>query len=357
MLRSGFFITMKNWLPLFFLLYAPTVFPQGFEKGNFKFSGYIEAYYSYDFNQPDNQNRPDFLYNFTRHNEFSINFAQIKAEYDSEGVRANLALMAGTYAQFNLADEPTWAQFVNEASVGVRLKEKLWLDVGIMPSHIGFESWFGVEGWHLSRSLLAENSPYFLTGARLTYEWKENIDFIFWATNGWQNVQRVDRSRGVGLGVGINMRPVEYLEINYANYFGNEGLDPIRQLRFFNNFYTQYDNGDWGVTLGTDYGLQESYFGNPNQWYGLTASLKKALGDAFFLAGRAEYYSDPTGIILNEGLKVSGFSLNLDYHYQPNTVFRIEGRQFFSPSAPFSIPGGRFSNGNTAITGSFSVRF
>lgn len=348
---------MKNWLYLLFSLITQFGFSQVFENGDFKFSGYVEAYYSYDFNQPDNQNRPNFLYNFARHNELSINLALIKMAYSTEGVRANLALMAGTYAQLNMAEEPVWAQFVNEASVGVKLMEDLWLDVGIMPSHIGFESWIGVEGWHLSRSLLAENSPYFLSGARLSYDLRENLTLILWATNGWQNVQRVDRSRGIGLGFGVNHRPTQFLEINYANYFGNEGLDPVRQLRFFNNFYTQYDNGNWGITLGTDYGLQEAYFGNANQWFGLTASLRKSICGSFYLAGRAEYFSDTAGVILEDGLKVSGISLNLDYHYLHNTVFRLECRQFISPTAPFSLPGGRFSNGNTAITGSFSVKF
>ncbi|MGY6742246.1 MAG: porin [Cecembia sp.] len=348
---------MKTWLSILFVFIFYDVFGQEEEKGKFTFSAYLEAYYSYDFNQPDDQNRPDFLYNFARHNEFSFNLAWVKAAYEADGIRANLALMAGTYAQFNLANEPTWAQFVNEASLGVRLHDKLWLDVGIMPSHIGFESWIGADGWHLSRSLLAENSPYFLTGARLTYALRDNLDLVLWVTNGWQNVQRVDRSRGVGIGLGVNHRPLDGLEINYANYFGNEGLDPVRLLRFFNNFYTQYQTGAWGITFGADYGFQETFFGNPNQWYGLTLSLRRELWDKFFLAGRAEHYSDPKGIILNRGLEVSGISCNFDYQYNPATLFRIEARQFISPTAAFSLPGGKFSKGNTAITASFSLSF
>ncbi|EKB49072.1 hypothetical protein B879_02338 [Cecembia lonarensis LW9] len=345
-----------GWL-FIFLIFTYSAFGQADDKGKLKFTGYLETYYAYDFNQPDDQNRPDFLYNFSRHNELSFNLAMLKVAYESDGIRANLALMAGTYAQFNLADEPTWAQFVNEASLGIKLHEKLWLDVGIMPSHIGFESWIGAEGWHLSRSLLAENSPYFLTGARLTYALKDNLDLTLWATNGWQNVQRAERSRGIGIGLGINHRPIEGLEINYANYFGNEGLDPIRLLRFFNNFYTQYQIGAWGLTFGADYGIQEAYFGNPNNWYGLTLSLRREVSDKFFLAGRAEHYSDPRGIILSRGLEVSGLSCNLDYRYNATTLFRLEGRQFISPRGVFSLPGGTFSKGNTAVTASFSLNF
>lgn len=333
------------------------IFSQQKEIGDFTFSGYLETYYSYDFNRPDDHNRPSFLYNFSRHNEFSFNLALIKAAYSSEHIRANMALMGGTYAQFNLANEPTWARLLNEASVGVRLHPRLWLDVGIMPSHIGFESWYGMDGWHLSRSLLADNSPYFFTGARFTYELSAKMDLTFWLTNGWQNVQRQERKQGIGFGLGVNHRPIDGFKVNYSNYFGNEGPDPVRLFRFFNNFYIQYEPGKWGVTIGGDYGIQEAYFGNPNQWYGITASLRRALGDRFHLAGRLEQYSDPKGIILDEGLKISGLSANVDYKIQENAVFRLEARQFFSPEAVFTLPGGRFSKGNSAITGSFALRF
>ncbi|HEX2627705.1 MAG TPA: outer membrane beta-barrel protein, partial [Chitinophagaceae bacterium] len=42
-------------------------------------SGYVEAYYSYDFNKPIDNNRPAFLYSHNRHNEFNANLAFIKA--------------------------------------------------------------------------------------------------------------------------------------------------------------------------------------------------------------------------------------------------------------------------------------
>ncbi len=36
-------------------------------------NGYVEAYYSYDFNQPTTNERPSFLYSHNRHNEFNVN--------------------------------------------------------------------------------------------------------------------------------------------------------------------------------------------------------------------------------------------------------------------------------------------
>lgn len=342
---------------LLFLFLLSPLLSVAQEHGKFTFSGFLETYYSYDFNQPADHLRPEFLYNFKRHNEFSVNLALLQASYQEDNIRATLGLMVGNYAQFNLADEPQWAQLVYEASVGFKLLDKLWLDVGIMPSHIGFESAIGADCWHLSRSLLAENSPYFLTGARLSYAWSEELDFTLWATNGWQNVQRQSRNQGVGLGFAANYRPVSNLEIHYANYFGNEGVNPASELRFFNNFYTQYSPGKWGATIGFDYGVQSSVFSQINHWIGLTASLRRDLGEKFKLAGRAEYYADQQAIILDQGMRISGLSTNLDYAIHPRGLVRIELRQFFGDDSYFELPGAKFSYGNTALTTSFSISF
>jgi Putative beta-barrel porin-2, OmpL-like. bbp2 len=71
-----------------------------------QFSGYAEIYYAYDFNQPEDHNRPAFLYSHNRHNEFNLNLGFIKGGYAADRVRANLALGAGTYMNANYAAEP-----------------------------------------------------------------------------------------------------------------------------------------------------------------------------------------------------------------------------------------------------------
>jgi hypothetical protein len=43
-----------------------------------QFSGYIETYYLFDFNTPEDHNRLDFVYSHNRHNEFNLNLGFIK---------------------------------------------------------------------------------------------------------------------------------------------------------------------------------------------------------------------------------------------------------------------------------------
>src|SRR6476620_10070781 len=88
-------------------------------KSGLSISGYAEVYYCYDFSKPVNHLRPDFIYSFNRHNEFNLNLGYIKASYNKDGVRSGLALMAGTYAQYNLAAEYPLLQHSFEATIGV----------------------------------------------------------------------------------------------------------------------------------------------------------------------------------------------------------------------------------------------
>ena len=119
------------------------------------FSGYAEIFYAWDFNADKYTNPapPLFLYNYNRHNEVNLNLALVKAAYTAPKLRANMALMAGSYPSANLASEPDGFRYVFEANAGVRLGKRMWLDVGILPSHLGFESAIGKDNPTLTRSL------------------------------------------------------------------------------------------------------------------------------------------------------------------------------------------------------------
>ena len=157
-------------------------------------SGYAELYYQYDFNKPSDNNRPGFVYSHNRHNEFNLNLGFVKAGYSADRVRANLAIGAGTYMNANYAAEPGVLKNVYEANAGIKLgKKNLWLDAGIFPSHIGFESAIGKDCRTLTRSIAADNTPYYEAGAKLSYgspDGKWSLTAL--ALNGWQRIKRMD---------------------------------------------------------------------------------------------------------------------------------------------------------------------
>src|SRR4051794_35041540 len=77
---------------------------------------YLETFYSYDFGRPSNHLRPSFIYSYNRHNEVNINLGFIKLNFFKDNIRANLALMTGTYANANLATEPGVLKNIFEAN-------------------------------------------------------------------------------------------------------------------------------------------------------------------------------------------------------------------------------------------------
>ncbi|MDQ3101829.1 MAG: porin [Bacteroidota bacterium] len=164
-----------------------------------RFTGYAEIYYSYDMARPLNHERPEFLYNHKRHNEVNANLLLLQGEYERDGVRGAVGLMAGTYAQYNLAHEPLALRNIYEARVGMRLakRRELWVDAGIFPSHIGFETVIGLENQTLTRSIVAENSPYYEAGVMLSYHPNDRWMLAGLVLNGWQRIQRPGQTRPV----------------------------------------------------------------------------------------------------------------------------------------------------------------
>jgi hypothetical protein len=182
------------------------------KEGSLSWNAFADVYYSYDFGKPADHIKAPFLYNHNRHNEVAINLAVAGLSYKAPAKRANLALMAGTYPQFNLAAEPLLVRHIYEANVGVKLAstKEIWLDAGILPSHIGFESAISKDGWTLTRSLLAENSPYYEAGVRASYKTpneKWYIAALF--LNGWQRIQRVDGNNTPSFGSQVTYTPTE----------------------------------------------------------------------------------------------------------------------------------------------------
>ncbi|WP_290707342.1 outer membrane beta-barrel protein, partial [Flavihumibacter sp. CACIAM 22H1] len=189
----------------------------------FSISGYLEAYYSYDFNKPANNTRPGFLYNFNRHNEFTLNLGFIKASYLTERTRANLAIGVGTYMNANYAAEPGLLKNIVEANAGYKLSatKNLWFDIGIQPSHIGFEAAVGRDNWTLTRSMVAENTPYFESGAKLSFTTNdEKLIISAMVLNGWQRITRLNGNSLLSWGTQLTYKPNEKITMNYSTFIG-----------------------------------------------------------------------------------------------------------------------------------------
>lgn len=337
-------------------------------KGTLELSGYVEAYHLYDFGQPQTGNRAGFIYSHNRHNEFNVNLAMVKLNYSAARLRANIALMAGTYANANLSAEPGVLKNIFEANAGINLlkKKQLWLDAGIFASHIGFESAIGKDCWNMTRGILADNSPYYESGTKLTYS-SDNGKFLASALvlNGWQRIQRVGGNSLPSFGWQVQGKPTDRILINSSSFIGTDKPDSVRQMRYFHNFYTIYNITDkFGLTLGVDVGAEQKAKGSKqyNVWYTPILMARYQPIEKLALAARFEYYSDRNGVIIAtgtpNGFETFGYSLNLDVIPFANAMIRMEGRLFQSrEDETFTDRKGNATTLNPSVGFSFAYSF
>lgn len=334
-------------------------------------SGFVDVYSMYNLNRPASENQPSFLYNHNSSHHVSINLALLKVNLTEERVRANIGLMSGTYAKSNLAAEPDLFQMIYEANGGVKLSKKhnLWLDAGIMTSHIGFESAISKDCWTLTRSMAAENSPYYHCGAELTYTTKNEkwlLSLLY--LNGWQRMVRVAGNTTPAGGWQITYSPNSKMSFNSCSFVGNDKPDSLRQMRYFHHFnFLLKPTEKFGIILGIDNGMQEKipkYFVDQLDleqtfafWYTPNVVVRTQLNKQLALAFRGEYYSDVDAVIIGiPEFATTGVSANIDWTISSHALLRLEGKWFNAATDIFEKDKG-YSFNNCFITTSLAAFF
>ena len=329
------------------------------------FSGYVDVFYAFDLNRPQADARQPFLYNHNRHNEFNLNNGILKVNATHPKYRANLALHAGTYVEDNYANEPLSLKYISEANVGLGLnkKQNLWLDAGIFASHIGFESAVSLDNLTLTRSLLAENSPYFLAGLRLTYAPSPRWTMVALVCNGWQRIRRQAGNSLPALGTQITYTASPKFALNWSSFTGTDSPDSARVMRYFHNFYAQGALTDkLKYIVGFDFGAQQTQYQSSeyNIWLSPVAILAYSWHKKWTTALRAEYYQDANNTMTapnNQGqLNCFSASLNVDYKPTPNVACRLEARYFQNEDKIFLREDASFSPQNFVIYLSLAAR-
>ena len=322
--------------------------------------GFVDAYFAYSL-----QSHPYQMRSYTtqplRHDEFNLNLGFVEVKHQSDFVRGRFALQTGTYVESNLAAEPDLLKLILEASVGTRIGQNVWIDLGIFPSHIGFEGIVSKDNWTYSRSLVADYSPYYEAGLSATWTISGKVSLRGLVLNGWQNINETNKDKA--LGTQLQYKPSEDVLLNWSSFVGNEQPDSAAsQPRIFNDLYAVWTlSPTWNLAIVLDFGFQKEASGSSyDPWHGSSVMVKHLLDDQWAIAGRVEYFSDEHGILIPTGtpdnFQTISTSLNIDYAPAANVVWRIEGRLFDSrdPIYP-SITGVEKTDGFIAVSAALSI--
>lgn len=335
------------------------------------FGAFVDTYYAWDTGRPPSFDRSFaggglFTTQPARHNEFNVNLAFVEAVVRGPRVRGRLALHAGTSVQSNYAGEattgdisgPSLARHIQEAVVGYRVADDLWIDAGIFFSNVGMESWISRDNPAYTRSLAADYSPYFSSGAKLTWAASPKLTARLDVVNGWQNIAENNAGKAAGLRVDYAAR--DGVTMSYYNLVSQEAGT---KLRTFNGVGARLTNEQWLLLAEADVGTQSRGRGAGTSSWVNTALIARYQATAHVgVSGRAEYTSDPDQVVINTGsfadgrvqnaaFQATGGSFGVDVQPDTRVQWRTEVRGWRSRDPVFAT--GR--TGAPSRTGAFVV--
>ncbi len=314
--------------------------------------GFVDTYYAWDFGRPPSRDRSFaggavFGTQSARHNEFNVNLAFVDLSVEAPHYRGRLAIQAGTSVQSNYAGEPSsgtvsgpaLSRLLQEAIVGVQLAPTLWVDGGVFLSHMGMESWISRDNPTYTRSLVADYSPYYQSGAKLTWTPKPSITAQLDVVNGWQNI--AENNNGKGAGIRVDWTSPSWGTLSYYNVFTPESGTRLRTLH---GVGLRHARGATTVLAEADVGSQSRKAGASSNWYGGTAALRRQTSERVALSLRVEAFRDADQVVIatgsvdgvnNPAFRGFGGSVGIDVAPYAHVTWRSELRLLRASDALF----------------------
>jgi len=307
------------------------------DKLSIKINAYVDTYIATD---NDKQSKPWDNESGTKNrklatvgllkDEFAINIAQIGANIKySDEVRATLVMQTGTLSQFAYSK---YDANIQQAFVGYRLFEKLWLDAGSFLTHIGGESYLPKDNWLSSHSLVTLFEPFYHQGIKATWEGEFTTAGIS-LLNG--NGILEDNNDNKSFGTYLLYSTGEVFSISYSGIYGNEtaGSPANSQLHVMHNLCfnitpsekvalkAQFDY----ATLNDGY-ITEDGDTTTGSFMGFSAQMRYRMTEKLSGTIRFAYIDNSQNIypVLTSGFDGMALTGGLEYKPTNNSFIRLE---------------------------------
>lgn len=295
----------------------------------FSVSASVNFYYAYDTDK--NKLLREFSSSSPHRDEFRLNLAKIAVKYSDESARGTFAIHYGDIVKENWnTSNPN----IQQANIGIKLFESIWIDAGYFVSYLGEES-FPNESPFSSFALPSHYQPFYESGIRVNYDYKDYFGATIHIINGFNVIE--DNNKNKSFGLQLYYKPNKYLEFIYNNLMGNEMPSSAQgKMRLMNDFifsFGPYKNIK--ATLLFNLTLQENSKINDSTStayvYGILAILKYNITSKFSTMLRGEYYQDLDGVLSeivynNIGMKGNGITIGCEYRPIEKAYFRFETR-------------------------------
>ncbi len=293
----------------------------------------IETYYGIDFK--NNKTQSPHYFNHHSLQAPRINYAQLEWKRSFNQWNMQLGIHDGDYVRRNYSDQPTWARLISSAQIQFIPKKfnQLKMTAGIFPSHIGFESAGVQNNLTLSRSLLAENSPYYESGIHSQYSSKNGkLTLGILALTGWQQAHLAKPAKKASWGWSSSFQLNPQILLSYNGFWGYQNATGI-QPKSYHNFYSTIQKDIWKCIVGFDFGQSKNQ-PNAQNWYSPVVILSRTLNEKWQATFRIESMKDEYSMILidNKDLitQKSTVGLTAQFTSRRNFQWRLECKQMIS---------------------------
>jgi hypothetical protein len=320
-------------------------------KGTFAFSGYLDSYYSANFNRPasrDNKGVAETARVFdTRAGQFSLGLVQTKVAYTNSKSEAVVDLTFGPNADMGNYGNAVFstALAIKQAYFTYNFTDKFSMTAGQFGTIIGYEVIDAPANFNYSLSNQFANGPFYHTGLKATYAFSSRASLMVGVVNNVDGIE--DNNRKKGIISQLYFAPVEnwnvylnFITSNEANENTETGKTPEAAYTMFDIATSYQISEKFLLGLNASYGMQKGEFqgsegpASTESWGGVALYANTAISDNFGIGARYEYFNNDNavrGIVTATGAGTSVNSITLtgnitlaDGHILLKPEFRLD---------------------------------
>jgi hypothetical protein len=312
--------------------------------GPMDISGFIDGYYSYNFNTPSSaaNGQTNDLYNFNdKTDQFSLNAAKLTLNHDPDPVGAHIDIFYGRANTLVNGGNANQLDYIEQAFLSLKPPKAkgFELDFGKFVTSAGAEVIETKDNWNYSRSLLfAWAIPYFHFGARASIPVSKTETIGVQVVNGWNNVTKTNGGATVGLTSAL-VKPKYTWNLNY--YGGPENANTTTGFRnLIDSTLLLTPNAKFNAYINYDYGQNRDAIVSQgdkklNHWQGVAVAARGQVTPKSALAGRYEYFKDYQGFATGSAQNLEEITATYEYKWIEGLLARFEYRYDWSNIAFF----------------------
>jgi hypothetical protein len=311
-------------------------------KGKLTVSGYVDVYYTYNWNKPNftpnvggnsslpfsnggvistqpnnfsNQN-PGHIFDI-KSNQFSLGLLQTKFAYTTDKSEVVMDLTYGPNAELGQFGNVFGTMMnIKQAYMAYKFTDKLTVTAGQWGTHVGYEYIDAPLNYNYSLSYLFGNGPFYHTGVKAAYAFSDNVGLMAGIVNGWDGSFAFNKHKSAI--AQLYLKPTDGFNI-WINYIGGDQINgesfptlgspnapiadnfhSVEHLFDLTTTYQVTDKLKFGLNAAHGFSNHLAVESNGSfgyaRWGGIALYTDYRFSSFFGLGVRAEHFEDRNGV-------------------------------------------------------------